>query len=932
MAKKKSKVLLIGWDAADWKTINPLIEAGKMPALERMINNGVMGEMATLEPVLSPMLWSSIGTGKLADKHGVLGFTEPDLSTGSVKPISVTSRKVKAIWNILTQNGYKTNLVGWWPSHPAEPINGVAVSNFYQRASKSIEEEWPMVKGTIHPESMEEVMKELRIHPGELTEAHILPFIPRAAEIDQEKDKRYVGMMKILADTATIQSASTYLMENTEWDFMGVYFDGIDHFGHGFMKYHPPRMPMISEKDFEIYNNVVNAGYVFHDMMLEATLSMVDEGTTVILVSDHGFHSDHLRPGALPKEPAAPAYEHRKYGIFCAMGPGIKKDELVYGTSLLDVTPTILNIFGLPIGEDMDGKVQSQIFEETKEIDVIPSWEDVEGFSGMHPDDVQQDPLEAKATLDQLVELGYIDKPDENGEVAQKKAVKELQYNKARVFIGTDRHEEAIEVLEELVKDYPDETRFLLRLSQSYQKIREYEKAHDYIVRTRQATIDNHAKMVENLKNKKEKVDAIKEKQEKKKKELKESDKKKIKLRKINPKVERKLENIDKIEQNKPKNFPSLDLIEASILIDQNKPKKALAILEKLKVMPNLMPKKHVYIGRCYLLLKMYKKAEVEFRQVLQFDVDDLGATHGLAVSLLRQKKYYDSIEASLAAIALSYNFPIAHYHLGEALVRVKEFEAAVNAFNVTLKLNPGINKARKFLIEIFEKHPQLANKQSIVTKQDNFEIDPSVVIEHQKELMSEHSLGEINIVSGLPRSGTSMMMQMLVAGGYEPFTDEKRKPDESNPKGYFEHEAIKGIGRDASILSEVGDKVVKIISQLLIKLPPNYSYKVVFMLRDIDEVVKSQHVMLEQKKKIKPKTYLTSLKENYKKSFSKIQNWGKRNSNVDIIYVSYLDVLENPKKEAEKINKFLGSNLNIDEMMKVVDKSLYRNQLIKKS
>lgn len=931
MGKKKNKVLLIGWDAADWKVINPLIEAGKMPALERMINNGVMGDMATLEPVLSPMLWSSIGTGKLADKHGVLGFTEPDTTTGSVKPISVTSRKVKAIWNILTQNGYKTNLVGWWPSHPAEPINGVCVSNFYQRASKSIEEEWPMVKGTVHPESMEEVMKELRIHPGELTEAHILPFIPRAAEIDQQKDKRYVGMMKILADTATIQSASTYIMDNTDWDFMGIYFDGIDHFGHGFMKYHPPRMPMIPQKDFEIYNNVVNAGYVFHDMMLEATLSMIDEDTTVILVSDHGFHSDHLRPGALPKEPAAPAYEHRKYGIFCAMGPGIKKDELVYGTSLLDVTPTILNIFGLPVGEDMDGKVQSQIYETPKEIEMIPSWEEVDGYSGMHPDDIQQDPLEAKATLDQLVELGYIDKPDENGELAQKKAVKELRYNKARVYIGTDRHEEAIEVLEDLVKEYPDETRFLLRLSQSYQKIKKYEKAHELIIRTRQATIDNHAKMVEDLKQKKEKVDRLKEEQDKKREEAKEKgEKQKLKLKKPSAKLERKLKKLDKIEENKPTQFPSLDLIEANILIDQNKPKKALEILDKLQVMPNLRPKKHVYIGRCYLLLKRYKKAELEFRQVLDFDIDDLGATHGLAVSLLKQKKYYESIEASLAAVGLSYNFAIAHYHLGEALVRVKEFEAAVNAFNVALKLNPGINKARKFLIDIFEKHPDLAEKQSIVTKKESFEIDSSVVIEHQKDMMAEHSLGEIHVVSGLPRSGTSMMMQMLVAGGFEPFTDNKREADESNPKGYFEHEAVKGLGRDASILSEVGGKVVKIISQLLLKLPPTYSYKVVFMIRDIDEVVKSQHVMLERNNKIQPKTYLTSLKQNFKKSFNKVQRWEKRNSNVKILYVSYTSVLENAKEECAKINAFLGGNLNVDEMTKVVDKSLYRNKLQK--
>jgi predicted AlkP superfamily phosphohydrolase/phosphomutase/tetratricopeptide (TPR) repeat protein len=925
MVKKKSKVLLIGWDAADWKVINPLIDAGKMPALERLINNGVMGDITTLEPVLSPMLWTSIGTGKLADKHGIYGFTEPDAATGNVKPISVTSRKVKAVWNILTQNGYKTNLVGWWPSHPAEPINGVCVSNFYQRASKPFTEPWPMVKGTVHPQRMEEIMAELRVHPGELTEAHILPFIPNAAKIDQKKDKRYTGFMKILADTATIHAASTYIMDNTDWDFMGIYFDGIDHFGHGFMKYHPPQLPGITDEDFEMYKDIVNGGYMFHDMMLDATLSMIDKDTTVILVSDHGFHSDHLRPGALPKEPAAPAYEHRKYGIFAAMGPNIKKDELVFGTSLLDVTPTILNIMGLPVGEDMDGKVQSQIFEEAKPIETILSWEDIEGFCGMHPKDLQQDPIEAKAALDQLIELGYIDKPEANGELAQKKAVKELQYNLARVYLGTNRYKDAIKVLEDLIEIYPDETRFLIRLSQSYQKTRDYEKAHELIKRTKQATIDNYDKMLVDLKLKKDKLEKI---ERDKKIKMKGTPKKSKKTFKLNKKLKDRIENLEFLEQNKPKEFPSLDLIEASILLDQNKPLKALELLEKVMVMPNLLPQKHVYIGRCLLLLNRFNEAENEFKQVLLFDADDVGANHGFAVSLLRQQRYEESVEASLNTIALAYSFPIAHYHLGEGLYKMKEYESAVQALNVCLQLDPKVGEARKILLEILEIRPDLAQSSSLVTSNDNFKIDPSVVIEQQKELLKQHALGEMLVVSGLPRSGTSMMMQMLVAGGIEPFTDDKRMPDESNPKGYYEHEEIKKLDRDKTILKEVGNKVVKIISHLLLKLPARFNYKVIFMIRDIDEVVQSQHVMLAHNKRINPKTYVSSIKESFKKNFSNIDTWAKRNHNVDILYVNYTAVLDNPKEEAIKIEKFLNKKLNVEGMIKVVDKALYRNRI----
>src|SRR5690606_19064360 len=136
------KVLLIGWDAADWSVAQPLIEAGKMPSLKRLIEEGVSGDLATIRPVLSPMLWTSIATGKRAWQHGIHGFTEPCPETGGIRPITNLSRKTKAIWNILNQRGLRSSVIGWWPSHPAEPINGVMVTNHYQRVGRSSAGNW----------------------------------------------------------------------------------------------------------------------------------------------------------------------------------------------------------------------------------------------------------------------------------------------------------------------------------------------------------------------------------------------------------------------------------------------------------------------------------------------------------------------------------------------------------------------------------------------------------------------------------------------------------------------------------------------------------------------------------------------------------------------------------------------------------------------
>src|SRR5271169_3410773 len=126
------KVLLVGWDAADWKVIRRLVE------------HGASGQISTLHPPLSPMLWTSIATGKRPFKHGIHGFSEPTQDGRGVQPVTNLSRKTKAVWNILNQHDLRSVVIGWWPSHPAEPINGVMVSDHYHRAGGPLAEGWPL--------------------------------------------------------------------------------------------------------------------------------------------------------------------------------------------------------------------------------------------------------------------------------------------------------------------------------------------------------------------------------------------------------------------------------------------------------------------------------------------------------------------------------------------------------------------------------------------------------------------------------------------------------------------------------------------------------------------------------------------------------------------------------------------------------------------
>ncbi len=913
---KKRKVLLIGWDAADWKIINKLIKEGKMPSMNKFLQNGVYGNIATLDPPFSPMLWTTIATGVRPDKHGILGFIEPDTNKLAIRPVSSTSRKVKAIWNILTQKGYKTHSVGWWPSHPAEPINGIMISNQYQKMDKA--KLRPLQKGTVHPKELTPLFAHLRIHPSELTQEHLLPFVPNAAQIDQDKDNKLFNIAKNIAECSSIHAATTWIMENKEWDFLAVYLDTIDHFCHGFMNFHPPKMEGTSDKDFEMYKEVIDSAYRYHDMMLGRLVELAGEDATIIIVSDHGFHSDHLRPRTLPDEPAGPAYQHRDYGIFCMKGPDIKKNERIYGASLLDITPTLLSLFDLPIGEDMDGVPLVQSFVNQVKTKTIPSWENIEGEAGMHPKEFQEDPYDTQVSIKQLVELGYIEEPSEDIKKDVKRIIKESEYNLARVHLGARKYKEALPIFEKLYIAEPEKGRFAFRLIECYKQKGYLEKCTEILNNFRIKINDTIIPDDELKKIAKETIpDDISEKE----------------------KEQKSKERYKKLMNNRRvlKELLQADIIDAELHTLKGNFKEALEIYYRIQKIASQSTSLNTNIGNAFLKLKKWDDALQSFNKVLEIDHENHVAFHGKAIAYLRKKDYEKAVECALDSINLLYNNPQAHYHLAEALYKYGDYENAERAFKVCLAMAPNIGKARNSLIEIYEKHlnePKKAKKHKeyfinkeeyIKTSQENnnFEFKPEVNLKKAK--INNSNKKPIVIVSGLPRSGTSLMMQILEKAGLEIFTDNNRKPDESNPRGYFEHEAVKRLARDNKWMQEIDGKAVKVIAQLLFSLPEKYNYKIIFMNRDINEVVVSQHKMLVRQGKAKEDTYPTNLQNLFLQTLKRSETWAKKCHNVEILYVNHKSLISNPIEEIEKVLSFLQIEKDSKEIANVIDKKLHR-------
>ena len=185
-----------------------------------------------------------------------------------------------------------------------------------------------------------------------------------------------------------------------------------------------------------------------------------------------------------------------------------------------------------------------------------------------------------------------------------------------------------------------------------------------------------------------------------------------------------------------------------------------------------------------------------------------------------------------------------------------------------------------------------------------------------------------ITIVSGLPRSGTSLMMQMLAAGGMATLSDGERKADTDNPKGYLEWERIKQLPKDPSLIGEAEGKVVKVISQLVLSLPEGHEYRIIFMQRPMPEVLKSQEEMLKRRGTYEPGGNSSAMAELFQRHVIEVNKWLAGKENVKVYRVHYHRVLREPQAVAEEVAAFLEVPLDVKAMVGQVDGSLYRNRM----
>ncbi|MBK8625941.1 MAG: tetratricopeptide repeat protein [Saprospiraceae bacterium] len=356
----------------------------------------------------------------------------------------------------------------------------------------------------------------------------------------------------------------------------------------------------------------------------------------------------------------------------------------------------------------------------------------------------------------------------------------------------------------------------------------------------------------------------------------------------------------------------TLDVMEGGLLLGERQPLQAIKMYKRAeKNVDKHLAKINLQIAQAYILLKRWDDALVSINKELKIDNENPDAHFTKGEILLRQQNYEDASNSFLTAIGLDFHQPTYHHFLGESLYHFGEYNAATKAFESSIAIFPDNNKAKQRLIHLYRSH---LNREADAAKLEA-EIDTSLK-------------GTIYVVSGLPRSGTSLMMQMLEKGGMDIFTDQVRESDENNPKGYYEHEAVKNLAKNKKWVPDAKDKVVKVVAQLLHHLPPHYHYKIVFMERDLYEIIASQQKMLERLgKKEKSEIFPTEMLNNFEKTIDNVKKWLTLSQNVDIIFVKHKAIITDPFSIAIQLNEFLDYQLIPELMVSAVDTSLHREK-----
>ena len=332
-----------------------------------MVEGGAWGELTSMEPTLSPALWTTIATGRLPAAHGIADFIVP-LPGGGYRPVTSDMRSAPAFWNLVGQSdgGREVGVVGWLASWPAEDVRGYVVTSYLPYIYN-----WSTgrpLKGTVvagipnqtFPDSLMKEIEPLKVKPEAMDPALVARFYDpaTATKLGRDASECVEGFLWSLASDETYHRIGLHLFRERPVDLFAVYFGGIDVVSHRFWKFTYPEDEPYGTDPAEVdsLKGIIPGYYEYVDGILGEYLKAMDDRTTLVVLSDHGF-----KPVLFPNKPTTSGH-HRLEGVLALYGRGIAPARRLEGASLLDILPTVFALLGEPISRELPGKVLAEAF------------------------------------------------------------------------------------------------------------------------------------------------------------------------------------------------------------------------------------------------------------------------------------------------------------------------------------------------------------------------------------------------------------------------------------------------------------------------------------------------------------------------------------------------------------------------------------------
>ena len=348
------RVAIFAIDGADWELITELSHDGRVPNLQALARGGTTGSMTTIEPTVSPMLWTTVATGLPPDRHGVLDF----LNRTNDRVADSTTRRAPALWEIAQAFGRPSVVVNWWTAWPPTPDSPVTFDAPVQ-----------LVRGAIWPRDLAQRVNAQIIPSEGVQYGQVGRFLNiTAKEYDDAVASRnpadpIVTFRDVLSKTWSDHRVAIQLYQQQQPIVMMMSYEGTDVVNHLFAPYHPPYREGVSQSGFRRYWPAVANYYSEVDRLIGEWMKVLSDDTTVMIVSAHGFHWDRSRP-RMPSIGRTALTDHRNPGIFIAYGNHVAVSGGYHSLSLYDVAPTVLALLGLPKSVEMPGNYAGWVFRD----------------------------------------------------------------------------------------------------------------------------------------------------------------------------------------------------------------------------------------------------------------------------------------------------------------------------------------------------------------------------------------------------------------------------------------------------------------------------------------------------------------------------------------------------------------------------------------